>query len=236
MFIISNNYQDTHMSDQIQASHILDSHAEAYTASSKLTKVEAQKCIEDLKSKIPENWDTIYNAFNKLTKAETKARLKYRKAADQSFSPVSEFILVLDANNLYFNTKDDLIALKEKILTAELSSKDAELFSKNLKTKFSKINGANKIASSLRKIQKNLKPGKINIEKALLAYEKTYKLYEEQAIWRSEAENEIKIKLQTYLAGISETLGARQADKLSRSQALYLAKCNSGHRDLSLNF
>ena len=49
---ISNNYQDTQMSDQIQASHILVSHAEAYNASSKLTKLEAQKCIEDLKSKL----------------------------------------------------------------------------------------------------------------------------------------------------------------------------------------
>ena len=144
--------------------------------------------------------------------------------------------MILDANNSYFNVKDELITLKGKILTADLSSKDAELFSKNLKTKFSKIAGASNIASSLRKIQKNLKPGKVNVEKALIAYEKTYTLYEEQAIWRTEADNKIKIKLQTYLTGISETLGARQAEKLSRSQALYLAKCNSGHRDLSLNF
>ena len=40
------------MSDQIQVSHILISHIEAYNASSEFTKVEAEKCIQDLKSKI----------------------------------------------------------------------------------------------------------------------------------------------------------------------------------------
>jgi hypothetical protein len=48
--------------------------------------------------------------------------------------------------------------------------------------------------------------------------------------------SKIKPKLLLYLSSISETLGARQQPKLTRSQALYLAKCNSGHRDLSLNF
>ena len=198
--------------------------------------ISAQNIVANIKSKIPENWEATYKAFNKLTKAETNARRKYRKAADQSFSPVADFILILDANDSYFNAKDELITLKDKILTAELSSQDAELFTKNLKTKFSKITGATKIASSLRKVQKNLKPGKVNVTKALIAYEKTFGLYEEQSIWRLEAENKIKTELQVYLNGISDTLGARQAAKLSRAQALYLAKCNSGHRDLSLNF
>ena len=85
-----------------------------------------------------------------------------------------DFILILDANDSYFNAKDELITLKDKILTAELSSQDAELFTKNLKTKFSKITGATKIASSLRKVQKNLKPGKFNVTNALIAYDKTF--------------------------------------------------------------
>jgi len=192
--------------------------------------------IENLKSKIPANWDIVYKSFNKLTKAETNARRKYRKSADQSVTPVIEFILILDANNSYLKAQDEITALKDKILTAELFSKEAGSAAKTLKTKFSKITGATKISSSIRKIQKHLKPGKVNVEKALAAYENTFALYEGQKIWRLDAEEKIKVTLQTYLDGISETLGARQSEKLSRSQALYLAKCNSGHRDLSLNF
>ena len=40
----------------------------------------------------------------------------------------------------------------------------------------------------------------------------------------------------TYLAAISDTVGARQQPQLSREQALYIAGCNAKHRDISLNF
>ena len=69
-----------------------------------------------------------------------------------------------------------------------------------------------------------------------MAYEKLQILYDEQTLWRLNAHKTIQPSLLTYLDNISETLGSRQMPKLSRSQALYLAKCNSGHRDLSLNF
>ena len=111
-----------------------------------------------------------------------------------------------------------------------------QLFAKKLKTKLSKISGATKVAAAIRKIQKQLRPGKTDIEKGLVAHEKALKLYNDQATWRLEADKKIKSKLLLYLSSISETLGARQQPKLTRSQALYLAKCNSGHRDLSLNF
>lgn len=60
------------MSDQIQASHILVSHADAYNASSKLTKLDAQKCIEDLKSKIMSGSDfsAIATEFSDCPSAE----------------------------------------------------------------------------------------------------------------------------------------------------------------------
>ena len=190
--------------------------------------------ILSLKSQIPANWEKTYKAFNKLTTAETKARLTYRKSADQSFTPVLDFISILNANDAYFGAKGDIKALKEKIMLGE--TQNAEPFTKALKTKLSKISGATKVASAVRKVQKQLKPGKVNVEKGLVAYEKALKLYNDQATWRLKADQKIKSKLLLYLSSISETLGARQQPKLTRSQALYLAKCNSGHRDLSLNF
>jgi hypothetical protein len=193
-----------------------------------------ENVILSLKSQIPNNWEKTYKVFNKLTTAETKARLKYRKSADQSFTPVLDFISILNANNEYFNVKSDIEILRKKILSEDI--KDAELFAKKLKTKLSKICGATKVAAAIRKIQKQLRPGKTDVEKGLVAHEKALRLYNDQATWRLEADKKIKSKLLLYLSSISETLGARQQPKLTRSQALYLAKCNSGHRDLSLNF
>jgi bacterioferritin (cytochrome b1) len=195
---------------------------------------QLENVILSLKSQIPANWKETYKDFNKLTKAETKARLKYRKSADQSFTPVLDFISILTANNAYFNVKSDIETLRKKIISEDI--KDAELFAKKLKTKLSKISGATKVAAAIRKIQKQLRPGKTDVEKSLVAHEKALKLYNDQATWRLEADKKIKSKLLLYLSSISETLGARQQPKLTRSQALYLAKCNSGHRDLSLNF
>ena len=60
--------------------------------------------------------------------------------------------------------------------------------------------------------------------------------YEEQIVWRADAAASLQPGLETYLGAISGTLGARQQQKLSREQALYIAGCNAGHRDLSLNF
>ena len=190
--------------------------------------------ILNLESQIPNNWKETYKAFNKLTKAETNARRKYRKTADQSINPVIDFISILNANDAYFSVKGDIETLKEKIILGEVEN--AELFTKKLKTKLSKISGATKVASAVRKVQKQLKPGKVDVEKGLVAYEKALNLYNDQTAWRLEADTNVKPKLLLYLNSISETLGARQQPKLSRSQALYLAKCNSGHRDLSLNF
>ena len=195
---------------------------------------QLKNVILSLKSQIPSNWKETYKDFNKLTKAETKARLKYRKSADQSFTPVLDFVSILNANNAYFNVKDDIETLRKKIMSEDI--KDAEVFAKKLKTKLSKIRGARKVAAAIKKIQKQLRPGKADLEKGLVAHEKALKLYNDQATWRLEADKKIKPKLLLYLSSISETLGARQQPKLTRSQALYLAKCNSGHRDLSLNF
>ena len=92
--------------------------------------------IEGLSSKIPESWAGTYKSFKKLTKEEANARRMYRKSADKSFSNVFEFVSVLDANSAFFDTNDEMKALKEQILIAELFPKEAELFTKKLKTKF----------------------------------------------------------------------------------------------------
>ena len=60
--------------------------------------------------------------------------------------------------------------------------------------------------------------------------------FEEQTVWRAAAAADVKPGIEAYLAAIADNVGARQQDRLSREQALYIAGCNAGHRDLSLHF
>jgi hypothetical protein len=67
------------------------------------------------------------------------------------------------------------------------------------------------------------------------AYEEAVQAYESQTVWRAEAQS-LEPGVAAYVGAITETLGARQQNSLSRDQALYLASCSASHRDLSLNF
>ena len=48
--------------------------------------------------------------------------------------------------------------------------------------------------------------------------------------------NKLRGKLLKLLSDTSVTLGARSQKRIPRETALFLAKCNSGHTDISLSF
>ena len=58
----------------------------------------------------------------------------------------------------------------------------------------------------------------------------------EDLSWRRDAAEKIAPGLASYSAALSDTIGLRQQPKLPREQALYVASCSSGHRDISLHF
>jgi exonuclease VII small subunit len=130
--------------------------------------------------------------------------------------------------------EDELIALKDKFKQTEDGF--AELETKNLGKKFTKIKGASAVKSKLSKAARQLRPGKVKLEKALKEYDKAMVIFNDDKLWRLEAETKLRTALTGYLKVIANNIGARQQTKISRDQGLFLAKCNAGHRDLSLNF
>jgi len=101
---------------------------------------------------------------------------------------------------------------------------------------FGKVDGADDVKSALGKVRRALKAKTPDKEKAIEEYEKSLELYAEGEDWRAVAEGDLQAGVKRYLLGIQSTLGARLQDKLTREQALYLASCNAGHRDVSLSF
>ena len=66
--------------------------------------------------------------------------------------------------------------------------------------------------------------------------DKAIQLYEEQKIWREQASDVLLPAMTSYESMIRNTIGIRQQKRLTHEQALYVAGCNSGNQDVSLNF
>ena len=64
----------------------------------------------------------------------------------------------------------------------------------------------------------------------------TLAAFEADVAWRQRADAGLKDGLAAYDAAISTTIGLRGQRKLPQEQALYVAACGAGHRDISLSF
>jgi len=197
-----------------------------------IASIELQ--VQELKEKIPNDWDATYGTFSKLVQTENKARMTYRRSADQSVVPVIDLVAVFRDNSDFRALKGDLLALEAMI--SQEDAADVEFAAKTLAKAFSAVKGTSKVSSALKKVARQLRAGKINLDKARSEYKKALKVYQSQEIWRSQAEGDFEVALEVYLSAMSESIGARQQERLTRDQALYIAKCNADHRDVSLNF
>ena len=187
-----------------------------------------------LETQIPTEWSEINKAFKVLQKRHRDAQLAYRRIVDNGYTPVSELLDILNGTQSLRELHADLQALRERIGTAppaELVDAVSKL-SKNIKA----VAGTRDITSPLSKARRALKSKTPKPEKALKEFDKAIMAYESQMVWRDRATLELIPALTTYERAIRDTIGARAQSKMSPEQALYVASCSSGHRDISLSF
>ncbi|MEX0286930.1 MAG: TRAP transporter large permease subunit [Paracoccaceae bacterium] len=183
---------------------------------------------------IPETWNDTYDTFHKLVVAEDKARAAYRRAADSAVEPARVALEILEGNAAFLELESMLTGLRATIETAE--PEEAEEILKQAGSTINAVPGARDVGSAISKARRNMRKNKLDREKAMEEYEKALAEYEEQKVWRAAAEADLRPGLQAYMDGIAGTVGARQQPRLTRDQALFIASCNAGHRDLSLSF
>ena len=196
--------------------------------------VELKTESEQLLQSIPEQWPDAYAKFSILRKAANKARMQYRRAADKGYGSATKLLDTLHGTTAFNALESDLTVMREQVEVNEPADMLVPL--KTLSGQFRSIEGASKIKSHLSKARRALKSKKPRKEKALKEVDKAIKLYEEQKVWRAKATPALMATISAYEATIRNTIGLRQQKRLSHEQALYVADCNSGNRDVSLNF
>ena len=73
-------------------------------------------------------------------------------------------------------------------------------------------------------------------EKLLLTSSETFDLFNQEVSWRQEANKKLLPELIKYNEVIKHNIGLRLQSRLTKEQAKFVARCNSVHRDISLNF
>jgi hypothetical protein len=167
-----------------------------------------------------------------LIQEEERLRNTYRRNADDSVEPVSEVIAVLNDNSAFAELEDQLRELGDVIAAADGDTAEDAL--QEVGSAFGSVAGAREISSELSSARREIRSG--NREDAREEWRNAVAAFEEQQNWRAEAERELLPELATYLEQTSDTIGARQQERLTREQALFIARCSADHRNLSLYF
>lgn len=196
--------------------------------------VDIDEEIAELTAKIPSDWNGKFEAFSELRKAETSERRNFYRASQEGYEPVIEAIDVLKSTDAFDALKDELYSVSAQIEANEPEDMVDPLAA--LASKFGDVAGADKIGSAISKARRAVRGRNPSKEKALNEIAEAVELYDEQIEWRKAGVDNILPKLNEYEQSIRHNIGIRQQSKLTTEQALSVAGCLSGHRDISLNF
>lgn len=188
----------------------------------------------ELSKMIPADWDDTYKAYADVRSAETNAFREYSRTAADAYQPIAEIMLVLESNEAFAELAGALEQAKQNVVEKEPEVMVDEL--DDLGDLFSAVNGADDISSAVSKARRALRSRTPSKEGALEQLDIALTAYQRQAGWRSKASDDLSEPLAAYEDSLRSTLGIRDQSKLTREQALFVASCQSGHRDISLNF
>ncbi len=201
-------------------------------------ELEAEKSIilteiDQLQSGIPADWDPLHDTFAELTKAEDAARAAHRRAADAAYEEAAVVLATLAGTETLLALEPELIAQRAAVETGEPEATMAVL--EDLASRMREIEGAGDVRKGLVDARRVLDRTPDDRAAAVTAIDASIAALNAQKAWRQQAES-VRPAVQAYVDAIQNTLGARALPRLTREQGVYLAGCNAGHRDLSLNF
>ncbi|MDD9909461.1 MAG: TRAP transporter large permease subunit [Ahrensia sp.] len=197
-----------------------------------IAQLEAER--DELLSQIPADWDATQAAFAELTKAEETIRRNFRRASDDSYNAALEASQTLQATEAFLALESRFEAVRQAIVTQEADA--AMDVIQDLERAFDAVAGAGDVKSALSKSRRALRGRNPDPQEANTELDKAIVAFGEQAEWRKAAQGAATQGLADYEVALRETVGLRQQSGMTREQALFVASCQSDHRDISLNF
>ena len=183
---------------------------------------------------IPPAWDAAHKSFLTFTKAERTARIAYRRASDAAYAPVVELRAIIASAPELETLGAALTALQADVPGMEFDPAMDRI--KAVEKQFGDVAGTKDIKGLLAKARRAIKGKTPKPEAAAQFLSDAAAAYDADMAWRTRAEAGLKNGLAAYDAAISDTIGLRGQPRLPKEQALYVASCNAGHRDISLSF
>ena len=198
-------------------------------------KIEDYKLeIKEITKQIPENWLSRNKEFEIIHKAKNTQTKRYRKNVDQAYDNLDQIAMFIKDHEKLNELSPEIIELKNTINNKNYENSISII--DNLFEKLGEISGTEEFANKLDDLISIIDNDEIDEEKLLSASSETFGLFDTEISWRKDANKNLLPELMKYNSVIKNNIGLRLQSKLTKEQAKFVARCNSVHRDISLNF
>ena len=190
--------------------------------------------IKELENKIPEAWTTRNGEFEILHKAKNTRTKRYRKNVDEAYETLDQIMMFINDNEKLKELSPEIKELKYNI--DNKNYENAISIIDGLFEKLGEISGTEEFANKLDDLISVIDNDEIDQQKLIEASSETFDLFNLEVSWRDDANKNLLPELIKYNDVIKHNIGLRLQSRLTKEQAKFVARCNSVHRDISLNF
>jgi len=190
--------------------------------------------IDELKKQIPENWTPQNKEFEIIQKAKNTQTKRYKKNVDQAYDNLDQIVMFINDHDKLNDLSSEINNLKRNIDNADYENSISIIDS--LFEKLGEISGSEEIANKLDDLYSLVDSEEKDLSKISNASYEVNMLFKKEISWRKDASKNLIPELEKYNSIIKNNIGLRLQSKLTKEQAKFVARCNSIHRDISLNF
>jgi len=190
--------------------------------------------IKELQNKVPENWKAKNGEFEILHKAKNTRTKRYRKNVDEAYETLDQIVMFINDNEKLKELSPEIKELKYNI--DNKNYENAISIIDNLFEKLGEISGTEEFANKLDDLISVIDNDEVDEQKLSEVSSETFDLFNLEVSWRDDANKNLMPELIKYNDVIKHNIGLRLQNRLTKEQAKFVARCNSVHRDISLNF
>jgi len=198
-------------------------------------KIEDYKLeIIEITKSIPENWSSKNKEFEIILKNKNTKTKRYRKNVDQAYDNLDQIAEFIKDHEKLNALSSDINNIKKNINNENYKNSISIIDS--LFEKLGEISGTEELANRLDDLYSLLDSEEIELLKISDASSEVFILFDKEVKWRKDAAENLMPEIEKYNLVIKDNIGLRLQSRLTKEQAKFVAKCNSIHRDVSLNF